>query len=147
MKARAEFALMEHTLRHWVQKDLGHFNDVDKLFRSYKALLTGPQDPVPRGTLYLWTSKNRYSIRFGPSENPEGKGYLGCGASSRKWRAGEDWHRGRDLVDGPFTEGTWVKILIDIASYEFESPVAHVDPMIVPPIPNLEEEPHLSPKN
>ena len=118
------FELMEHTLRYWVKRDLGHFNDAEKLFRSYKVRITGPMDYVERGVLHLWTSKNRYSITFGPSKDPDNnKGYLGCGASSRKWRAGEDWHRGRDLHDGEFNETTWTKILVDIASYEFEAPV------------------------
>ena len=45
-------------------------------------------------------------------------GYLGCIASSRRWRAGEDWHRGSDLPDGPFTEETWRRVLAAIVSYE-----------------------------
>ena len=137
-----EFELMEHTLRFWVNRDLGHFNDVDKLFRSYKVRITGPQDPVERGVLHLWTSKNRYSIIFGPSRDPDdGKGYLGCGASSRKWRTGEDWHRGRDLPDGKFNETTWSKILIDIASYELETPVEYRNPVVAPPMGSLSHDP------
>jgi len=133
-----EFELMEQTLRFWVKRDLGHFNDVDKLFRSYKVRIEGLTGSTTRGTLCLWTSKNRYSITFGPTrDSADDKGYLGCIAVSRKWRPGEDWHRGRDLPDGKFNETTWRMILIDIASYEFESPVAHKeDPITVPPSTN-----------
>lgn len=126
------FELMEHTLRFWVKRDLGRFADVDKLFRSYRTdfseVKEGTKELLPvasypyRGTLYLWTSKTRYTITFTVKE--DGLTYFGCIACSRKWRAGEDWNRGRDLPDGEFTETVWQNILRDIVSYELESPVA-----------------------
>lgn len=67
--------------------------------------------------LCIYTDTNRYSITAHEG-NAEKQSYLGCVASSRKPRAGEDWTRGRDLADGPFTEETWRKILADIVSYE-----------------------------
>ncbi|MEE8114809.1 MAG: hypothetical protein V3T23_10710, partial [Nitrososphaerales archaeon] len=48
----------------------------------------------------------------------DGRTYLGCTASSRKPRAGEDWTRGSDLADGDLSLETWNKILGDIVAYE-----------------------------
>lgn len=45
-------------------------------------------------------------------------GYLGCQVSTRKPRAGEDWNRGNDLPDGPFTRETWDNIIRAIVRYE-----------------------------
>ena len=45
-------------------------------------------------------------------------GYLGCISTSRRWRAGEEHHRGSDLADGPLTEEIWHRILADIVAYE-----------------------------
>ncbi len=44
--------------------------------------------------------------------------YLGASFLSRKPRAGEDWHRGRDLSDGSFSQATWNKIRHDIIRNE-----------------------------
>jgi hypothetical protein len=70
--------------------------------------------------LVLYTENNIYHISARPpnSENRGDKGYLGCISTSRKPRAGEDWHRGNDLADGPFGFETWHKILRDIVAYE-----------------------------
>lgn len=77
-------------------------------------------DPI-RGVdsikIRIYTDTNRYSI-VAHEGNADKQSYLGCVASSRKPRAGEDWTRGRDLADGPLTEETWRKILADIVSYE-----------------------------
>jgi hypothetical protein len=63
------------------------------------------------------TDVNTYKISA--SIEPEsGKSYLGCIATSRKTRAGEDHLRGNDLSDGPLDYRTWCKILQDIVSYE-----------------------------
>lgn len=65
----------------------------------------------------FFTEVNKYRINI---RVPTGKdmGYLGCTSSARKSRAGENYTRGNDLADGPFTEGTWIKIMSDILSYE-----------------------------
>ena len=67
-------------------------------------------------SLYLYTERNRYCIRVRPPEDDEG--YLGATVTCRKPRAGEDWHRGNDLSDGPFCEKTWLSVLADIVAYE-----------------------------
>jgi hypothetical protein len=59
----------------------------------------------------LCTDSHTYYIHATPT-------YLGCGANSRKTRAGEDWHRGNDLPDGPFNHETWEAIKDAIISYE-----------------------------
>lgn len=60
-------------------------------------------------------------------------GYLGCISTSRKWRAGEDWHRGSDLPDGPLTEETWHRIIARIVSYELVDIVKQRPPFAEPP--------------
>lgn len=66
----------------------------------------------------LFTSDHKYSIRARrPNDND---GYLGCGASTRTPRTGEDWSRGNDLPDGPYNEKTWQEILNGIIGYELQ---------------------------
>jgi len=65
----------------------------------------------------IYTDNNRYTI-MACRPFPGKKGYLGCIASNRKTRAGEDWHRGNDLADGFYHPDTWHEILADIVSYE-----------------------------
>jgi len=68
-------------------------------------------------SIRLYTDINSYRISACTGPQP-GRTYLGCIASSRKPRAGEDWNRGNDLLDGPLTEETWHGILADIVGYE-----------------------------
>lgn len=70
----------------------------------------------PRITLFTAINKYVISYRIPDGEKPEG--YLGCVAASRMPRAGEEWCRGNDLPDGPFSIATWQKILAHIVSYE-----------------------------
>ena len=65
----------------------------------------------------LLTEVNEYNIVANYRVVANG-GYLGCTYSSRRPRAGEDWTRGGDLVDGKFCEETWLKILSDIVGTE-----------------------------
>lgn len=101
-------------LRLWIERDLSRFSRTQD---HLQELVTDPDKEVGRTTwrFCLYTDNNRYVFRA--TESPESD-YLGCIASSRKPRAGEDWNRGRDLMDGPLTEQTWRKILADIVSYE-----------------------------
>mgnify|MGYP001565260051 CR=1 FL=1 len=66
----------------------------------------------------IYTSTNSYTISAHPSLTAGAGGYLGCISTCRKPRAGEDWHRGSDLADGPLSSETWHRILADIVSYE-----------------------------
>lgn len=96
----------------------GHVQ-VTKLQRYDEPPSTGEWAQDVRGatnqTVRIYTDNNVYSIhaRWGCSRT-----YLGCTASSRKPRAGEEHTRGSDLADGRFTYETWFSILADIVSYE-----------------------------
>ena len=75
----------------------------------------------PEGSEYrlrvrLYTNDHVYAIVA--HDRSKDNGYLGCVASTRKPRAGEDWTRGNDLADGPFNRETWEKIKNDIIAYE-----------------------------
>lgn len=76
---------------------------------------------VTRGVLTssikIFTYNNEYKIVVGECTD-EKLGYLMGFAGSRKPRAGEDWTRGNDIKDGPFSKETWYQILSDIVSYE-----------------------------
>ena len=54
-------------------------------------------------------------------------GYLGCIATQRKPRAGEDWNRGNDLADGDYCYETWDAIVRDIVKYEIVKITSKID--------------------
>ena len=62
-----------------------------------------------RISLNLYTEDYVYNISA--REFDDNGGYLGCIASTRKPRAGEDWTRGSDLPDGKYSEKTWNEIV------------------------------------
>ena len=73
------------------------------------------------GCLVIATTGHVYSISFA-----EGR-YLGCVASSRIARSGENWLRGNDLPDGPFSRETFDDIIRAIVGYE----LVKLDPPVV----------------
>lgn len=75
----------------------------------------GSSDEVLREFCF-YTTDHKYTIVA--IDRPGQDGYLGCQVLTRKARAGEDWNRGNDLPDGPFTKDTWDKILKSIVKYE-----------------------------
>lgn len=102
--------------RAWWDRDLGRFAPWKTSVRVLNPDITPAAIKIR-----IFTDKNCYSI----SAHEEWQAidglrpsYLGCIAISRRWRAGEDWHRGSDLADGRFTEETWRAILADILAYE-----------------------------
>ena len=64
----------------------------------------------------MYTAEHRYTIVAVVKQ--DGHTYLGCQASTRKPRAGEDHTRGNDLPDGGFNHDTWLKIVHAIVAYE-----------------------------
>jgi hypothetical protein len=122
-----EFDHNENQLIAWVHADLNRFVNPSALLRDYRVTRSSSDNRL-RGRLFLWTSKNRYGISFTYK-------YLGCIAISRRWRAGEDWHRGRDLSDGSFSRETWERILRDIICYELEEPAKQRPPITETKIP------------
>src|SRR3990167_5480513 len=108
--------------KSWIRRDLGIYSDPEKLLRT----MLPDADPDGRGitvvTWTLWTRRNRFSFRLSARKGGLPP-YFGCTAVSRCWRPGEDWHRGRDLPDGDFSEGLWHRIGLAILSYELDEPV------------------------
>lgn len=95
-------------LYDWV-KSITRYGDFEKFVRVTH------QDEGVR--VCLWTEENTYHIcaRL-PAEGSDG--YLGCIASARKPLAGEDWTRGNDLPDGPYSMETWHDIVNGMLAYE-----------------------------
>jgi hypothetical protein len=84
-----------------------------------------------RGEKFLWkVNEDRISVTLytdGHSYHITATDdYLGCTASTRKPRPGEDWTRGSDLADGKLNRKTWDRILRDIIAYELKTISAHV---------------------
>ena len=73
------------------------------------------KDGETRGKYVIATSRNTYFIT---AIERDDCGYLGCVATSREARAGEDWLRGNDLPDGDMSEETWHRIKDGILKYE-----------------------------
>jgi len=61
-----------------------------------------------RATVFTKIHSYTISVRIDSGNG----GYLGCTASTRMPRAGEDWARGNDLADGKFCQETWNRILV-----------------------------------
>lgn len=91
-----------------------------------------------RRTLCFYTDRYKYSITAIDREDDEG--YLGCIASCRKTRAGEDWLRGNDLPDGKFSKETWEAILKGIIRYEIVKLSKYLQPKVkLPEVSELPE--------
>ncbi len=114
----------------WLYRDFGHRinvgDHVEFVSQGGEANQDGSQADTL--TIRLYTATNRYTITAKHERPPmlgnhdaserRWRGYLGCVATSRVARAGEHWHRGNDLPDGPLTEATWQAILATIVAYE-----------------------------
>ena len=90
----------------------------------------GTGDGEVKREFCLYTNDHQY--RFVAVERRGEDGYLGCIASTRKNRAGENWPRGNDLPDGDFTEKTWNRILNAILNYELIKLSTYKKPDSVP---------------
>lgn len=105
-------------LKVWIEDDLTYRSPASKKIHDVtEEWVTKHSQNHPYHRIQFFTFTNRYTIYA--VERPDG-GYLGCGASSRKSRPGEDWFRGNDLPDGKLTKDTWNKILHGIICYELE---------------------------
>ncbi len=105
-------------LYSWIKEDLfrGSVNEMDE-----KLLITDKVTDIRSRAVHveLYTEAHCYSISaIEPTDSDHPDGYLGCVASTRKNRAGEDWNRGNDLPDGPYNEETWKGILKGIVAFE-----------------------------
>ncbi len=77
-----------------------------------------------RQRMVIYTNDHSYQISFTDT-------YMGCVASCRKPRAGEDWIRSNDLHDGPFSRATFIAVMLDIVGYELVAKVKPSKPMAV----------------
>ena len=96
---------------------------------DYCQILNETENPRPqygRIRVYVYTHDYQYYI-------VARKNYLGCQASCRKPRAGEEHTRGNDLPDGKFNRKTWDAIKIAIIQYELVKRVK--------PRPSSQEQP------
>lgn len=86
----------------------------------------GPVNASVRLNLFLFTKKFRFRITVRPPRADSSKllardqdaGYIGASSLTRWARAGEDWMRGNDLTDGPFTKDVFDAIMRDIVRWE-----------------------------
>ncbi len=80
------------------------------------------QNGLTRLGLKFFTKDNEYVISTKLPISEKGiitkNGYLGCIVKTRKPRAGENWNRGRDLMDGDYSKETFNSIIYDILAYE-----------------------------
>ena len=97
-----------------------------KFGRSSKFLWKYDEDRT-----YVTLFSNGHSYHINATDS-----YLGCTASTRKPRPGEDWTRGSDLADGKFNTETWNRILRDIIAYELKT---ISDYILNPPVAKGEE--------
>ena len=93
---------------------------------------------VDRFKIRIYTARNCYGIVAcgeKPRENDEPyaegqkRDYLGCIASTRTPRPGEDWTRGNDLPDGSFCKRTFHRILGAIVFYEALEVAKDIEPI------------------
>lgn len=100
-------------LKQWLQDDL-----FVNLPSENKIEIREDNPEKKRFRFRLYTETNWYSITALEPVGNIKSSYLGCISKCRKPRAGEDWHRGNDLHDGPLSRDTLRRILFDILRYE-----------------------------
>lgn len=115
-------------LKSWIEQDIVRFGQ-----SKTHIEIIGDSNPCYFFEFRFYTDNNRYTIIA--RNYPDEKTYLGCMASNRKTRAGEDWYRGSDLADGDLSSKTWHRILGDIISYEMVK--IHKDKGISVPAPTI----------
>jgi len=102
------------SLDQWL-KELIFPGKVEDFFQEING--QGDDKKVTRNFCF-YTEEYQYFITAIERFDEDKDNYLGCQVSARKSRAGEDWLRGNDLPDGPFTKKTWDRIIYSIVSYE-----------------------------
>ncbi len=104
-----EFAL-------WLKELVQHGNVDSQVLIFIDSMERGKNRFICR----LYTNDHCYSISGNkPTEN--NGGYLGCIATTRKNRVGEDWNRGNDLPDGKYSKETFDAIVRRIVAYELKT--------------------------
>lgn len=107
-------------LKQWIKDEIcryGQFAKVVQVLKDEGQCTAEEGKPKEfRFQCNIFTEEHRY--RISAIDRSEDEGYLGCTASTRKPRVGEDWTRGNDLPDGKFTRETWEDIKNGILQYE-----------------------------
>ena len=116
-------------LEEWVAK-LIFPGEVKNFIQVKSEFAVGDGDHHKEFSFY--TEDNMYSITA--IERSEDDGYLACGVTCRKARAGEGHIRGNDLPDGPFTKETWNTIVYAIVNYELVKLSKYKKPDQIPDI-------------
>jgi len=96
---------MQDLLRKWIYRDLGYSTGGYLERRGWQS------GCAPLGQLQFYSANHSYLITV--VEGKERPSYLGGTASLKSGK-------GKDLADGVFCEGTWLKILHDMLSFEFK---------------------------
>lgn len=103
-------------IKNWL-KEVCRWDNIDDFVRvSIDEGQNDKEDYVAKVRCRIYTRDHVYGLIA--IDRQKNEGYLGCVVSTRKPRAGEDWTRGNDLPDGPYTYGTWQKIKNAIIAYE-----------------------------
>ena len=84
-------------------------------YHPYSEAATSVRQGVLHISIYTDTHAYHISAKLSSGDND---GYLGCTVTNRKWRTGENWHRGNDLPDGPFNKNTFDEIVRAILAFE-----------------------------
>ena len=118
-------------LKQWVKDELtdirfNKFEDVVEVIEDKGESNVGGSAYEFEFRFNIYTESHCY--RINAVDRSKDEGYLGCTASTRKPKAGEDHTRGNDLADGKFTRETWEKIKSDIVAYELVKLAPKVDP-------------------
>lgn len=118
-------------VKTWYDSSGQDWNDYILTDREWHDYLYPPDRPSGRDMVWkprdnqlhlvIFTNDHRYHVSLSVKDN--GRTYMGCIAQTRKPRAGENWERGNDLHDGPFTWDDFVAIMLDIAAYEMVAKV------------------------
>lgn len=102
-------------------KTIIRYGNVDSQVLIYWHINYPGKDDGNHFTVNFFTEDHQYSIYGYESSTRSPKGYLGCGAVTRKPRPGEDWNRGNDLPDGKYCKETFNMIVRAILAYEIKN--------------------------
>lgn len=99
----------------WLNYIVGGNGNVDS-----KVLIFNYPSDNNRFKCYFYSNDYVYTISGCKANKNNIGGYLGCIVSTRKSRPGENWHRGHDLPDGPYSKETFDLIIHKIIANELK---------------------------
>lgn len=120
--------LFLHLEKTWLPR-LARYGNVDGFVERCDVEESGADDE-DRRRYRIYTNDHVYAISAMVKKGEHT--YLGCVASARKPRAGEEHTRGNDLPDGTFNYDTWLRIVHAIVGNELV--------LLEKPKPGVEDE-------